>query len=217
VSTAAATRPAVPTADLFARALAGEGCRVVGPDRRAVPLPVASWLAHPDQDDLAMVGHCAGPTLDIGCGPGRMTAALARAGRAVLGIDVVPEAVRLALQRGGTALRRDVNEPLPGEGRWPNALLADGNIGIGGDPVQLLRRVRALLAPGGRVVVEVAGPGVPLVTSLLHLDCGGIRSEPFPWSVVGVDEVCWIAGAAGLRVRSVHPHGRRWCAVLESS
>ena len=54
---------------------------------------------------------------------------------------------------------RDVFGPLPGEGRWDTALLADGNIGIGGDPVALLARVRELLAPEGRVVVDLAAPG----------------------------------------------------------
>ncbi len=49
--------------------------------------------------------------------------------------------------------------PLPGEGRWGTALLADGNIGIGGDPVALLRRLREVLDPRGRIVVELAAPG----------------------------------------------------------
>ena len=44
---------------------------------------------------------------------------------------------------------------MPGAGRYAGALLLDGNIGIGGDPVALLRRVARLLAPGGAVVVEV--------------------------------------------------------------
>ena len=43
------------------------------------------------------------------------------------------------MRRGGAALRRDVFAPLPGEGRWYTALLADGNVGIGGDPVALLQ------------------------------------------------------------------------------
>ena len=63
--------------------------------------------------------------------------------------------------RGGAALRRDVFDTLPGEGRWETALLADGNVGIGGDPVALLRRLREVLDPRGRVVAEVAAPGTP--------------------------------------------------------
>lgn len=210
---------AVPVAAtaVLARAFRGEPCRVVA-GRRSEPLPVADWLREPDADDVAIAGHCAGPTLDIGCGPGRLAALLVRGGHTVLGIDVVPEAVRQTVGRGAVALRRDVHGHVPGEGRWQSALLADGNVGIGGDPVALLQRVRALLTPqGGRVVAEVAGPGVPHRTRLLRLDCDGIRSEPFRWSVVGCDDLPAIAAAAGLSVMSLHPHGARWCAVLRTA
>ena len=51
-------------------------------------------------------------------------------------------------------VRRDLFGPLPGEGTWAHVLLADGNIGIGGDPLRLLRRAARLLRPGGTVLVE---------------------------------------------------------------
>ena len=69
-------------------------------------------------------------------------------------------------ERGVPALRRDVFDRVPGEGRWHTVLLADGNIGIGGDPVRLLQRVRTLLATGGRVVVELGAPGTAVVELL---------------------------------------------------
>ena len=50
-------------------------------------------------------------------------------------------AVGLSMARGGLALRRRINQPLPAEGRWGTALLMDGNVGMGGD-------VATLLAPG---------------------------------------------------------------------
>jgi hypothetical protein len=46
---------------------------------------------------------------------------------------------------------------LSAEGSWERVLLADSNIGIGGDPVRALRRV-ADLAPGGIVVAEIDPP-----------------------------------------------------------
>ena len=46
---------------------------------------------------------------------------------------------------GRPALRRDVFEPLPGTGRWQTVLLADGNVGLGGDPLRVLRRAAELL------------------------------------------------------------------------
>ncbi len=66
----------------------------------------------------------------------------------MLGIDVVPEAVEQTRRRGASALQRDLFDALPGEGRWQTALLADGNVGIGGDPVALLARTRDLVQPG---------------------------------------------------------------------
>ena len=48
-------------------------------------------------------------------------------------------------------LRRDLFAPLPGEGRWHHVLLADGNIGIGGDPVPAA-------APGRRGCCAPAAP-----------------------------------------------------------
>ncbi|HWJ10635.1 MAG TPA: methyltransferase domain-containing protein [Nocardioides sp.] len=200
----------------FARALRGEPCLVVGLGEEPAPLPVGAWQRDVDADDRAMLRHCTGPTLDVGCGPGRMTAALASSGQVVLGIDLVDDAVAETCHRGGVALRRDLFDTLPGEGRWRCALLADGNVGIGGDPVALLGRVHDVLASGGRAVVELAGPGVRTHTLTLRLDIAGSRSEPFPWAFVGTDAIDEVAAAAGLMTRSVHRHGERWCAVLEA-
>ena len=207
-----------PFTSVFAMALQGTPCRVVGLDGGPSDLPMGEWTREADADDLALLALCQGPTLDIGCGPGRMAAALARLGHAVLGIDVVPEAVEQTRRRGALAMLRDLYDDLPGEGRWHTALLADGNVGIGGDPVALLRRAGALLGPGGRVVVEVAAPGVALSTRWVSLETGEARSRPFLWSVLGVDDVRDVAAQAGLRVESCRSvgSGRRWAAVLQA-
>ncbi|MDN4174166.1 methyltransferase domain-containing protein [Nocardioides sp. SOB77] len=200
---------------VFSHALRGEPCAVVGLADEPEPLPVASWSGEADATDLAILGHCEGPTVDIGCGPGRMAAALAGLGHEVLGVDVVHEAVGQTRERGVAALRRDVlADRLPGEGRWRTALLADGNVGIGGDPQALLERAAGLLEPGGRVVVELAAPGVAHSSGWARLQCDDTLSRPFRWAVLGMDDVERVAAAAGLVVLSSAEHDGRWVAVL---
>ena len=49
-------------------------------------------------------------------------------------------------------VRRDVFARVPGEGRRGHVLVADGNVGIGGDPAMLLARAAPLLSVGTRLV-----------------------------------------------------------------
>ena len=205
---------AASVATVFTSALRGHPCTVWEADLPPRTLPVGAWVRDADDSDRALLAECRGPTLDIGCGPGRMTEALARRGQAVLGIDLVPEAVRQSLARGVAALVRDVFGPVPGEGRWGTALLADGNIGIGGDPVALLARARELLAHDGRVVVDVAPPGTGVVTRTVRIETMHGRSRTFPWSVVGADAIEAVGRAAGFGEVTGHVHGERWFATL---
>lgn len=179
-------------------------------------LHLDQWDRPADEDDRTMLSLCAGPTLDVGCGPGRLTAALAEQGAVVLGIDVVSGAVGRTRRRGGAALHRDVFDTIPGEGRWETALLADGNVGIGGDPVALLQRLREVLDPRGRVVAEVAAPGTPPTNDWATLECG-VEHQVIRWSVVGIEDIAAIAAQAGLAVVERVQVGERWFAVLEEA
>jgi len=180
-------------------------------------LDLHDWIHPADTEDLAMLALCDGPTLDVGCGPGRLTEALSLAGHVVLGIDVTRAAVGHAVRRGGAAIRRDVFSPLPGEGRWFTALLADGNVGIGGDPVALLHRLRQVLDPRGRVVVELSPPGTEARSGWATLSDRGLVAQAFAWSVVGVDDIHDLARQAGLEATEVHRFAHRWCAVVEAT
>ncbi|EFQ82141.1 methyltransferase domain protein [Aeromicrobium marinum DSM 15272] len=180
-----------------------------------LPMAVAHWAADPDAADRAFfVTPCTGPTLDVGCGPGRLVGALVDRGIPSLGIDVSAEAVRQTRERGAVALRRDVFSNLPGEGRWQFALLADGNVGIGGDPVSLLGRLRELMTPDGRVIAEVAGPGVGIVRDSRRLRVGDRLSEPFAWAVVGLDAMSDLAAEVGLVVETVQSLAGRHAVTL---
>lgn len=194
----------------FDHAFRGRPTEMIEPDGRAARLAVDHWASAPDDDDTALfLDPCTEATLDVGCGPGRLVGALVQRGVPALGIDVSREAVRQTRERGAVALRRDVFATLPDEGRWHNALLADGNVGIGGDPVGLLRRLRDLVTPSGRVIVEVAPAGHGLVRERRRLRVDGRLSGSFPWAVVGLDAIEDVAAAAGLDVEHVHLSGAR--------
>ena len=135
--------------ELYARALAGRARPDIEyADGSRTPLLVEGWLRE-SPGDRSILERCQGPTLDIGSGPGRLTVALSERGIPALGIDITPYAVDLARSAGALVMLRDVFDRVPGTGRWMTVLLADGNIGIGGDPAALLRRAGELLAPGG--------------------------------------------------------------------
>ncbi|MFB7591080.1 class I SAM-dependent methyltransferase [Streptomyces sp. NPDC056169] len=165
-----------------------------------LPLEVERWCEAPDRADLSVLDRCPGTVLDIGCGPGRLVAALAAEGRRALGIDVSPDAVARTLRLGGTALCRSVFDPLPGEGRWDTALLIDGNIGIGGDPAALLRRLRRSVSLAGQVIAECAPADVDERCEVRVDDGRGGRGEPFPWARVGMRALGAHAAAAGWTV-----------------
>ncbi len=177
--------------------------RVAG--RGALPLPVTDWTCDRRPGDDALLSLCAGTVLDVGCGPGRLTAALHRSGGAALGIDVAPVAVSLARARGADALELDVFGAVPDTGAWGTVLLADGNIGIGGDPAALLRRCAELAAPGGRVVVELSAPTVRSRTHLVCLE----RAGEAPGANGSPGRTCRLPTSARWRGRRARCRGRR--------
>ncbi|WP_205698234.1 methyltransferase domain-containing protein [Conexibacter sp. SYSU D00693] len=187
-------------ATFFAAALAGAPLQARMPDGRAIPVPVARWTGAVQDADDTVLARVVEPVIDVGCGPGRHVAALVARGVLALGIDASRVAVRHARRRGAPALHRDVFGAVPAAGTWHTALLLDGNIGIGGDPVRLLERLGELLSPSGQVLAEVAAPGTPTGTVAVRLECAGARSAPLRWATVAVDGVARVAAAAGLRV-----------------
>ncbi|WP_046563501.1 methyltransferase domain-containing protein [Micromonospora sp. HK10] len=203
------------TGDGFATALRSRGTHwLVHADGTRSRLPVERWHGTAEAAILAVVARCAGPTLDLGCGPGRLTQALTGAGVTTVGVDVSARAVALTRARGAVAVQADLFDPLPAEGRWRHAVLLDGNIGIGGDPAALLRRCRALLRPAGSVLVELDPPGSGAWRGQARVVSGRRRGPSFRWARLDTRAVPEVAAAAGLTVREVYPAGRRWFAEL---
>ncbi|WP_030991296.1 methyltransferase domain-containing protein [Streptomyces sp. NRRL S-1813] len=169
-----------------------------------LPLEVERWCAGADAADLSALRRCEGAVLDIGCGPGRLVAALAAQGRRALGIDVSAAAVARTTATGGSALHRSVFGSLPHEGSWGTALLLDGNIGIGGDPCALLARTAELVTPHGLLIVETTPADVDervqvRVERGYHHRPGAQRApgDPFPWARVGAPALLRHAATTG--------------------
>lgn len=199
------------------RAAAGHraGLSVVDGAGRSRTLFPADWCGELIPGDHGVLRRCLGSTLDVGCGPGRLAAALASRGEVTLGVDACPDAVRLARRRGAPALLADVFGPLPREGRWQRLLLADGNVGIGGDPQRLLGRCRALAAPDAQILVEVEPPGTASWSGPVRIaTTDGVTSAAFPWAFVDAAALAQAAGGAGLRVLDTWTEVGRWFASL---
>jgi SAM-dependent methyltransferase len=186
------------------------------PDGRTVALDIARWLAPADAVDLDALDRAEGLALDVGCGPGRIVAGLADRRCLALGIDIAPTAVAMTRERGLNAVRCDVFAHVPGAGRWATIVLLDGNIGIGGDPLALLRRVLELLAPGGRVIVEAhPARSVDDRQRVRFVVSDEVVGPDFPWAYVGSDAVVDYGRITGFQATQRWTNGERAFVLLE--
>jgi len=206
--------------NLYDRALTGERCWIRHDDGSVHGLPVHSWLGHRRADrsfDETVVGLCDGPTIDLGCGPGRLVVDLVRRGVPALGVDQSATAVQLARRSGAPALRRDVFDPLPGIGRWSTVLLADGNVGLGGDPLRVLRRAAELLCANGQCVIEFDCTTEGVQSRWVRLESSRTIGPWFRWASVGIDSARRLTDEVGLAITAIHPVGGRVLATMAAA
>lgn len=203
----------VSVVEAFDGALAGAPAALLRSDGATTILPVARWHAAAAGEDHWLLDRCHGPTIDLGCGPGRLLEALLQNGVPALGVDVSSAAVQHCVRRGRPALQLDVLGPLPGQGRWCHVLLVDGNLGIGGDPVRLLQRVSRLLQPGGTALVEVERHGSGLWRGHARVRSQRSKGTLVPWSTVGIDAMPALAHKTGFHTTAEHT-GERYFVEL---
>jgi len=218
----AAVRRLVGTDVLYRHISTGQPCWISTADGSHLPLAISRWLGgdastHADRlVDEALLARCTGPTVDVGCGPGRLTTALADRGVPSLGLDVSAAAVEMTRRRGGKAIHHDVFAPLPETDTWTHALLADGNIGIGGNPVRLLQRMRQVLHPKGRIVADVESRRSGVHREHRRWETHQAVTGWFPWVLVGADAVGPLAEAAGFDLISTDEVEDRCVVVLQA-
>lgn len=98
-----------------------------------------------------------GSVLDLGCGSGRLTTALADRGWQATGIDTSEGQLRRARKRTEQVDWRlaDMDEPLDWPAETFDAVVSRCALMIARDPAATLREARRVLRPGGRVVTAV--------------------------------------------------------------
>lgn len=186
-------------------------------DGTARRLAVDDWTAPATTAERDLLRSVRGPVLDLGCGPGRLVVALGELGVPALGVDASENALGHARARDAPVLRYSVFDRLPAEGRWRGVLLFDGNVGIGGSPQALLRRVHGLLAPDGHALVEAEPPGSTTTVGEARLERDGEAGCWFPWAWVAPEDVPELAGTAGLSLLGWRVVEGRWFARLRRS
>ena len=128
---------------------AARGCSA-WPTAGSLPLPVARWAGsgrRRRRDDAARAptGRCSTSAAAPAGSPPRCTRAAPTCSASSC-CRTCPVLARA--RRRPRACSATSSTPCRAPAQWRTVLLADGNVGIGGDAVRLLRRVRALLAPG---------------------------------------------------------------------
>ncbi len=189
------------------------GLHAVGEDGSRRQLPLARWLGTPDAAEEAVLARAVGPVLDVGCGVGRHVVALRRRGLRATGVEVSPIAAAIARERGAEVIVGSIFER-PTTSDWQTALLLDGNIGIGGDAGRLLRRTATLLAPAGRILVELEPPAGAPRARRVRLEGDRVVSHWMPWHFVAIEEIDGLAASARLAVHERWQAGDRWFAQL---
>jgi SAM-dependent methyltransferase len=167
--------------------------------------------------------------LDVGCGPGRHSLALARRGFDVLGVDRSPEFVALACEAAATdGLAVEFEELDVRELEYVSEFdatvcLCQGGFGLlgGRDETAVFGRIARTLRPGGRLAVSAfsvafalrhleAGEEYDPATGVLHeratvRDPNGVEAEFDLWTTCFTGrELELLAATAGLAVDAVH-------------
>lgn len=144
--------------------------------------------------------------LDLGCGDGVLTEAIASRGAQVVGVDAAPDLVAAARARGLDAHVLD-GQALLFDAEF-DAVFSNAALHWMLDPDAVLTGVRRALRPGGRFVAECGGHGnVAAIRVALHAARRERRPHepvPDPWYFPHPDEYARRLSAHGFTVEEMH-------------
>ena len=131
--------------------------------------------------------------LDLGCGDGALTLALAERGAEVIGVDASADMVAAARARGLDARHMDACALDPGGfgGRPFDAVFSNAALHWMLEPGAVIAGVARVLRPGGRFVGEFGGAGnVAAIGRALvsALERRGLGTAVWPWYFPGAEE-----------------------------
>lgn len=180
------------------------------------------WSADRYEANARFVTDLAGPVvellaprageriLDLGCGDGPLTAALAEAGCEMVGVDASPDMVAKAVARGVDARVMD-GHALTFDREF-HAVFSNAALHWMTDPDAVIAGVARALRPGGRFVAEQGGMGnvAAIRTALLAVLRGmGVETDLGEiWYFPSAAEQTRRLEAAGFRVEEIAIHPR---------
>ena len=166
---------------------------------------------------LALIGGCDGAgTLDIGCGAGELSLAIARGNpqTKVIGVDVSAELLAAARERGDTLGNVDFIEA--DAALWkpldfaPNLLVSRHGVMFFDVPVMAFANLHALAAPGARLIFSCfrsarLNPWASDLAALLDLPPLGEATAPGPFAFADEAHVRGILDNAGWQDVALQP------------
>jgi SAM-dependent methyltransferase len=111
----------------------------------------------PREAILRLMGDGHGALLDVGCGTGAFSAALAELGWSVTGVDISEDQLRLARRRGVTVIHTDATSLPFGDSTFDAAVSSWTHTDVD-DFAAMLGEVARVLRPGARFVYLGAHP-----------------------------------------------------------
>jgi 2-polyprenyl-3-methyl-5-hydroxy-6-metoxy-1,4-benzoquinol methylase len=166
--------------------------------------------------------------LDIGCGEGWLSRALAQHGIHTIGVDVIPALIEEARRAGGGEFRHVSYEEIAGGELDVKVDVAVANFSlIGKKSVEgVVRRAPALLNPGGSLVIQTLHPVFscgeePYADGWRKGSWSGFSdqfSDPAPWYFRTMETWVGLLTASGFRILEMreppHPDTGRPASVI---